>query len=101
VINASTKVPSQAHLIEVQKSVYAFDWTDVKGEFDGFIERTKTAIQPRKKVKESDALVLMSQYYQDHKESLPKNVRKNRELIVELIMKGFSAEEAFSQAITD
>jgi hypothetical protein len=99
VINASTKVPSQPRLIAVQSSVFAFDWTNVKVEFDGFIERTKIVIKPRKKVKESEALQLMSEHYQANKLGLPKNVREYRELIIELIMEGFLPEDAFAQAM--
>lgn len=99
VINASTKMPSQPRLIDVQSSVFAFDWTNVKTEFDGFIERTKMAIKPRKKVKENEALQLMSEYYQVYKNSLPASVRERRELIIEFIMEGFSVEDSFSQAM--
>lgn len=101
VINASTNVPSQPRLIVVQSSVFAFDWTNIKAEFDGFIERTKIAIKPRKKVKENEALQLMSEHYQANKGTLPANVRERRELIIELIMEGFSAEDAFSQAMAE
>jgi rRNA processing protein Krr1/Pno1 len=40
----------------------------------------------------------MSTYYQQNKASLPPSIRKNREQIVELIMEGFSPEEAFAIA---
>ncbi len=99
VINAATKVPTQPRLIDVQISVFAFDWTNVKTNFDGFIERIKISIKPRKKYKEKEALELMSKHYHANKDSLPASVRERRELIIELIMEGFSAEDAFSQAM--
>jgi hypothetical protein len=101
VINASTKVPSYSRLIAIQNSVIAFDWSNVSAEFDGFIERTKTAIKPRKKVKESEALRLMSEHYRANKHILPTKVRDHRDLIIELIMEGFPADDAFSQAMAE
>ena len=43
----------------------------------------------------------MSSYYMANKNSLPKNVREHRDLIVELIMEGFPPEVAFTQALRD
>ena len=53
----------------------------------------------RKKVKENEAVQLMSEYYQVYKNSLPASVRERRELIIEFIMEGFSVEDSFSQAM--
>lgn len=78
--------------------VFAFDWSIATLDFDGFVKSTETAITPRKKVKESKALQLMAAYYQEHKAAMPLSIRAQRELIVELIMEGFSEEEAFKQA---
>jgi hypothetical protein len=57
-------------------------------------------IKPRKKVKEDKARQLMAEYYKAHKEALHPSVRDHRELIVELIMEGFSPKDAFMQAQT-
>jgi hypothetical protein len=46
--------------------------------------------------KEAVALQLMSDYYKEHKAKLPKNISKHRELIVELLVKGLSPEQAFT-----
>ncbi|WP_066271187.1 hypothetical protein [Hydrogenophaga palleronii] len=78
--------------------VFAFDWSNATLDFDGFVKSTETGITPRKKVKESKALQLMAAYYQEHKSAMPLSIRAQRELIVELIMEGFSEEEAFKQA---
>ena len=61
---------------------------------------TKTAIQPRKRVKEQDALNVMAAYYRENKEALPESVRQLREPIVELIMEGIAPAEAFAQALS-
>lgn len=53
-----------------------------------------------KKPKEADALQLMWAYYQEHKSELPSDIKKYREAIVELIMEGMPAAEAFS-AVSD
>jgi hypothetical protein len=50
-----------------------------------------------KKPTEDVALQLMADYYRAHKAELPSNIRQFRESIVELIMAGMSAEEAFSE----
>ena len=85
--------------VATRETVFAFDWSTVSLDFDGFVKTTETAVKPRKKVKEPKARELMAQYYQSHKASLPTSVREQRELIVELIMEGFSAEEAYNQAV--
>lgn len=50
-------------------------------------------------VKETEALQLMSDYYQAHKTELPESVRKNRDLIVDLLMAGLPVDEAFSMVL--
>ena len=85
--------------VATREKVFAYDWAGVSTDFDGFIKITQAEIEPRKRVKEPKALELMASYYKANKESLPKNVREWRELIVELIMEGFSAEAAFTQAL--
>jgi hypothetical protein len=82
-----------------REQVFAFDWSAVSTDFDGFIKGTETAIKPRKKVKEAQARVLMAEHYKQHKSTLPAEVRNHRELIVELIMEGFPPEEAFAQCL--
>lgn len=47
----------------------------------------------------AEAVLLMSDYYKRHKAGLPLHVRNSRELIVELLMDGLSAEEAFAEAM--
>ena len=85
--------------VATREKVFAFDWSTVSLDFDGFVKQSETAIKPRKKVKEPEALQLMSQHFLANRASLPAAVRKQRELIVELIMEGFSTEEAFAQAL--
>ena len=41
----------------------------------------------------------MSDYYQAHKDKLPPSIRMHRELIIELLMDGVSAEQAFAMAL--
>jgi hypothetical protein len=43
--------------------------------------------------------MLMAEFYQQHKDNLPSSVRERRDAIIELLMEGFSQEEAFAQAI--
>ena len=81
-----------------REEVFAFDWNAVTTDFDGFVKHTETAIKPRKPVKEAKALELMSTHYQLNKANLPPSIRESREQVVELIMEGFSPEEAFTLA---
>lgn len=46
-----------------------------------------------------EALQLMSEYYRTYKGVLPSDIREHRDLIVELIMAGVPAEQAFTEAI--
>ncbi len=81
-----------------RETVFEFDWRTVTLDFGGFVKMTETAIKPRKRVKEAKALQLMATYFQEQKGKLPAAVREQRELIVELIMEGYSEVEAFTQA---
>ena len=56
---------------------------------------------PRKKVKEAEALERMAAYFQKNKAQLPPAIRKHRETIVELLMGGISAEEAFATVVAN
>lgn len=85
--------------VAARDQVFAFDWSSVSLDFDGFVKLSESAVKPRKKVKEPKALQLMADYFQANRTTLPDSVRQQRELIVELIMEGFSPEEAFSQAL--
>jgi hypothetical protein len=59
---------------------------------------TAAANKAGKKVKEPAALKLMWDHFQANKASLPKSIVQHRDVIVELIMEGFTAEEAFAKA---
>jgi hypothetical protein len=49
-----------------------------------------------RKPKEGEALKMMADYFFDHRSRLPPDIRRYRELIVELLMEGLSPEEAFA-----
>lgn len=46
-----------------------------------------------------EALQLMAAYYKAHKNELPSSIRDHREIIIELIMLGRTAEDAFTEAL--
>lgn len=83
-----------------RETVFAFDWSEVSTDFDGFLKSTENEIKPRKKVKEPEALKVMAAYYKENKTTLSPEVRNHKDLIVELIMEGFSAEEAFANVVS-
>jgi hypothetical protein len=51
-----------------------------------------------KKRKEAEARQLMADYFRQHKASMPPDIRASRELIIDLLVEGASAEEAFRLA---
>jgi hypothetical protein len=79
--------------------VYGWDWSPVSTDFDWFIKESESKVKPRKKVSAAIAKDLMFQYYRANKSNLAPDINEQRELIVELLMEGFSAEEAFSEAV--
>ena len=81
--------------VTAREAVFAFDWSDVSMDFDGFINHTEQAIKPRKTVSKGVALKLMSDYNLQHRSTLPADIRERREEIIDLIMEGFTQEEAF------
>ena len=52
-----------------------------------------------KKVKEPEALQMMSDYFFANKETLPAAVRENRSLILELIKAGIDVADAFAKSL--
>jgi len=56
---------------------------------------------PTRKPNQSEASLMMSEYYKSHKDVLPPGIRRCRELIIQLIMDGMSAAEAFAAALSD
>ncbi len=80
-------------------AVFDFDWSAVVTEFGGFIKRTEVAAKRRKTVKEPAAALAMSVHFREHQAKLPPRIRERRDAIIEMIMEGFSAEEAFERAL--
>ena len=62
---------------------------------------TEKVSAPTKKIKEADALKNMAAYFQENRAKLPPKVRDHRETIVELLMTGASAEEAFATVVAN
>lgn len=52
-----------------------------------------------RKPKEAEALTLMSTYYYAHISELPSDIKKQRDLIVELLMEGTPVAEAFAMVV--
>ena len=49
--------------------------------------------------KEQEARQMMADHYKAHRHELPDRIRQYPEFIVELIMGGMSAEEAYAMAL--
>lgn len=85
---------------DARDKVFAFDWSSVNTDFDGFVQHAEKSIKPRKKVKEPAARVMRYQYYQEHRNALPQNINDYSELLLELIMEGFEPADAFAEAVS-
>jgi len=106
IVNADTgEVGSAfgADPVHVREQVAAFDWSTVSEEFVLHIEglRNTAMARARPKRKRGEAKKLMSAHYQQHRAALPKGIEAHRELIIELLIDGLSAEEAFEAAIAE
>lgn len=83
----------------VRAAIFAYDWSTVTHDFDGFIQHAEVITTPRKKIKREEAVLLMAEHYKQHKDSMPKYVRAYREEIISVIMRGESANDAFAQIL--
>jgi hypothetical protein len=61
------------------------------------LTRGTPAAKKRKKIKEPDALKMMSDFYLGNRDKLPTSIVKHREVIVELLVEGYTPEEAFAK----
>ena len=57
------------------------------------------AATSKKQAKEDQAKQMMYEYYKDHKAELPEKIKDQSAFILDLLMKGCPAEEAFSLAV--
>lgn len=85
--------------VATREKVFAFDWSSVSSDFDGFVVHTENAIKPKVKRKEMVALELMASYHKKNKNSLPSSISTQRDLIIRLLMEGYGAPQAFDEAL--
>jgi hypothetical protein len=64
---------------------------------DSYSKLTKAGTRPGKKIKEAQALQMMSDYFQKNRANLSKSIAEHRDLIIELLMEGCTADQAFSK----
>ena len=100
IVSKKYLVPGSAmdhHDIEAeQKLCYAYDWSTVDRNFDLYIADSEKAVTPLKRVKRPQAMQLMADHYKVNRSLYPANISELREAIIENIMNGMSAEDAFS-----
>lgn len=65
---------------------------------DSYVKLTKTAEKRGKKLKEPDALKVMSDYYRENRAQLPSSISQHRDAIVEILMAGYPVDQAFAKA---
>ena len=96
-----------------RQRVFAFDWSTVTNDFDGFIQHKQREVslttrpqgqgkkqQPAKISKDRlmQARVLTCEYYKEHRAKFPEAIKRQRDFIASRIVAGCTVEEAFSQA---
>lgn len=81
--------------VAAREKVFAFDWSEVSTDFDGYIKHTVNKITPKKPIKRTEALQVMTAYHQTHKAQMAADIKLYREQIIAKLMQGYSAEEAF------
>jgi hypothetical protein len=87
----------QHHDIEAeQKRCYAYDWSTIDRNFDLYIADNEKAVAPLKYVKQAVATQLMADHYKINRAMYPEAIRELREVIIENIMNGMAAEDAFA-----
>lgn len=84
---------------KVRAEVFAYDWSDVRPEFDLYIKDAEEKAKPKKKVNRSEATKLMAEYYKEKKDRYPDTINQYREGIIVLIMEGVSPEKAFNECV--
>ncbi len=84
----------------VRAEVAAFDWSTVAEEFDLHISGLLKGIEAtkRQKVTRDTAKQMMAAYASEHRATLPKDIGKKRETIIDMICAGHSAADAFGLA---
>ena len=86
----------------MRAEVAAFDWSTVAEEFDLHISGLRKGIEATKrpKITRDTAKQMMADYAREHRATLPKDIGRKRETIIEMICAGHSAEDAFGLAGT-
>lgn len=79
--------------------VFEFSWADVTEDFNLHIDLIEKESRPKKSISREDAKKRNSEYYLEHKKSLPVNISDYREDIIRDIMDGIAPQEAFENAI--
>jgi hypothetical protein len=64
---------------------------------DSYSKLTQASKKAGKKLKQPEALKIMSEYYQANRQDLPSSIVNHRDIIVQLLMAGYTAEEAFAK----
>ncbi|MHC2146490.1 hypothetical protein [Pseudomonas sp. 210_17 TE3656] len=99
IVSAGDQYPGSAmwqhDCLAEQQRCFAFDWSEVDRAFDLYGQSSEKAVTPVKRVSREQAKQLMSTHYAQHANAYPKEIRVLREAIIENIMNGMTAEDAF------
>ena len=87
----------------VRQEVKEFNWEKVEQKFNKHLQGARASLKKnsgKKKISkkagmQKQSAKIMADYYLQHKENYPPEIRNYREQIIELISDGYSAKEAF------
>lgn len=87
--------------VSARAAVYARDWRGDVPDIDGYFDYSERQVKPRKVRKVEEARQLMSDHYKANRSRYPASITTVRSFIIDRLMEGFDADEAFGQALAD
>lgn len=105
-VNRSTGRPGESYTGDWEREkqqVATFDWSQAAPELIKFYESVKKEITPRKRIKEEPAREMVWQHFAANRGayvwSSKEEEQENKQEIVNLVMEGFEAAEAFRRVL--
>lgn len=85
--------------VSARAAVYARDWKGDIPDIDGYFDYSERQVKPRKVRKVEEARQIMSDHYRANRSRYPLSITEVRSFIIERLVEGLDAEEAFEQAL--
>lgn len=103
-VDANTTKNKELHKVEwLLNTIYEYNWENATSAFQHFIESKKHYSKPVAKnqtVREKEAAHrLMKEFYESHKKVLPQDIHKHEEEILQQLIAGKSASDAYQEVM--